>query len=128
MAVIVKEIREVQIDEALLQQLSPEEEGCTIIHCSLDVAFFTGIRIWPTTYLVQEDGSRRKLIKAFHISLYPNWLLIYGPHRFTLVFERLGKDCRRFDLLEDIPEPGGFHVPGINRNNTDVYHLFIEET
>jgi hypothetical protein len=30
-----------------------------------------------------------------------------------------------FDLIEEIPEPGGFYFPNIQRNNWDVYNLQI---
>jgi len=28
-------------------------------------------------------------------------------------------------MVEEIPEPGGFYIPNIQRNNLDVYHLEI---
>jgi hypothetical protein len=28
-----------------------------------------------------------------------------------------------FDLVEEITDPGGFHVPGILRNGMDVYRV-----
>jgi hypothetical protein len=37
----------------------------------------------------------------------------------------LPKKCTVFDLIEEIPEPGGFYIPNIQRNNSDVYHLEI---
>jgi hypothetical protein len=45
---------------------------------------------------------------------------------FTLVFSGLPKECKSFDLMEKIPEPGGFEIRNIRRNSTDVYHVDIE--
>jgi hypothetical protein len=45
--------------------------------------------------------------------------------RFLLIFEALPKGCNIFDLVEDIPQPGGFFVSDIMRNATDVYHVHI---
>jgi hypothetical protein len=101
------------------------EERSTIVHCIL--MEFAAIRIWPTTFLVQDDGSRKKLLQAYHIAEYPDWKIVGPGHCFTLVFEGLDKGCRLFDLFEDIPEPGGFHIENIERNKTDVYRLDIKE-
>jgi hypothetical protein len=30
-----------------------------------------------------------------------------------------------FDLVEEIPQPGGFVIKNIRRNETDVYHIDI---
>ncbi|MPN29566.1 hypothetical protein SDC9_177019 [bioreactor metagenome] len=45
---------------------------------------------------------------------------------FTLVFSGLPDECTTFDLIEEIPEEGGFFVPNIKRNGTDVYRVIIE--
>ncbi|HEX2533863.1 MAG TPA: hypothetical protein VHK69_09015 [Chitinophagaceae bacterium] len=100
------------------------EERCTIVHCTL--RYFTLIRIWPTTYLIQENGTRKKLLHAFQIAPYPDWKFVGPNHCFTLVFEGLDRGCQRFDLLEDIPEEGGFSVPGIRRNGQDVYWVEVD--
>ena len=42
---------------------------------------------------------------------------------FTLIFNGLPKACRSFDLVELIPQAGGFEYRKINRNKSDVYHL-----
>ncbi len=97
------------------------EEKSTIVH--FKKIYGTRIRIWPTTFLVQEDGSRKKLLHAFNISEYPQWKYAPAGHEFTLVFEGLDNHCLIFALFEDIPEPGGFHVENIERNKTDVYWL-----
>ncbi|HEY1112493.1 MAG TPA: hypothetical protein VGE66_02995 [Chitinophagaceae bacterium] len=106
-------------------QVVPEalEERCTIVHCLLSEE--TLVRVWPTTFLVQHDGVRKALLQAYNITEYPYWTWAHPGHCFTLVFEGLDKDCPLFDLLEDIPEPGGFHVRDIRRNRQDVYTVEI---
>ena len=103
------------------------EEKSTIVHCMLSGAYFfpTAIRIWPTTYLIQENGDRKKLLHAYNITSYPNWKFVDEGHVFTLVFEGLDKHCLLFDLLEDIPEAGGFQVMNIERNESDVYWVEV---
>lgn len=102
-----------------------QEERTTIVHCILAEDSF--IRIWPTTYLVQDDGVRKPMIQAFNIVPYPNWKLVPAGHRFTLVFEGLDKGCSVFELVEDIPEPGGFRSGPLQRNSSDVYSLEVKE-
>jgi hypothetical protein len=101
------------------------EERTTIVHCILLEDSF--IRIWPTTYLVQDDGVRKPMIQAFNIVSYPNWKLVPAGHRFTLVFEGLDKGCSIFELVEDIPEPAGFRSGPLQRNSSDVYSLEVKE-
>jgi hypothetical protein len=116
-------------DVSFKPRLQVFEEQVTIVHCTYNFPKElqpAGIRIWPTTYLVQQDGKRKKLLQAFNISSFPVWKLVNAGHRFTLIFEGLDKDCTVFDLLEDIPEPGGFKFENIQRNNTDVYWVTIE--
>jgi hypothetical protein len=97
------------------------EERQTIVHCSCgeDYAY----RVWPTTFLIEQgSGKRARLITAFNISFAPQWTINDGKG-FTLIFEGLSKDCSVFDLQEIIPQEGGFHVVGIQRNKTDVYQV-----
>ena len=124
----LKEIR-LDIDSLLLKQLRSLKDNYTIVHCHYQNIFWLEekIRIWPTTYLVQENASRKKLLHAFNVPLYPDWEIIKSStYHFTLLFEGLDKDCLLFDLLEDIPEGGEFFVPGIRRNKTDVYNVQIQ--
>ena len=119
---------QVQIDEAIKQLVEHETEKCTIVHCRLYSTEDTMLRIWPTTYLIEDDGSRRKLIKEFNISVAPDWTLYptgQSYASFTLVFEGLGRSCESFHLLEDIAEPGGFYTDAILRNRTDVYEAVV---
>ena len=106
------------------------EERSTVVHCTVNGYPFwpTGIRIWPTTFLIQENGKRKKLLQAYNITPYPDWKWVFHGHVFTLVFEGLDKDCLLFDLLEDIPQPGGFCIENIERNKQDVYWVEIDGT
>lgn len=120
---------QVEVDEAVKLLLDEQEEKCTIVHCHFYAASETMVRIWPSTYLIEDNGARRKMIKAFNISLMPQWT--YHPEptgviRFTLVFEGLGKNCSTFELLEEIPEPFGFYTDVITRNSTDVYQVQVK--
>jgi hypothetical protein len=86
------------------------------------------IRIWRTTFLIDKSSSHRsKLVHAENISFAPQWTVIpeNKMFQFLLIFEGLPKGCERFDLLEDIPQPGGFYVADIMRNKKDVYHVYI---
>lgn len=105
-------------------ELLPKAEQATIVHCKMLEE--TGIRIWKSTYLIQQDGKRKQLLYAFNIPEYPSmYKWVREGYFFTLVFEGLDKACTIFDLLEEIPEPGGFHVSNIKRNTTDVYCINI---
>ncbi len=109
----IEEITEVKTLES--------EERQTIIHCTCgdDYAY----RIWPSTFLIEkESGRKAKLLTAFNISFAPNWTLNDGKG-FTLIFEGLSKGCAVFDLIEEIPQAGGFEVRDIQRNKMDVYQV-----
>jgi hypothetical protein len=86
------------------------------------------IRIWKTTFLIDKSSSHRsKLVHIENISYAPQWTIIPENklYQFLLIFEALPKGCDIFDLLEDIPQPGGFFVADIMRNKKDVYHVYI---
>jgi hypothetical protein len=86
------------------------------------------IRIWRSTFLVDvASGTRAPLVHAENISYAPQWTIIpdSGLFHFLLIFEGLPRSCTQFNLLEDIPQAGGFFVEGIQRNNSDVYHVDI---
>jgi hypothetical protein len=96
-------------------------ERQTIVHCTCGET--EAYRVWPTTFLVERGSEKKaKLITAFNISFAPQWTLNDGKG-FTLVFEGLSKECKVFDLLEIIPQAGGFEVLGIRRNAEDVYRV-----
>lgn len=102
--------------------LSAERQ--TIVHCTCGDVY--AYRIWPSTFLIEAGtGRRAKLITAFNISFAPQWTYNDGKG-FTLIFEGLSKECVVFDLLEQIPQEGGFEARGILRNNTDVYTVSFE--
>ena len=116
---IVKEKIEEQTEVKTLEC----EERQTIVHCRCDGESSEAYRIWPSTYLIEHNSDRRaKLLTAFNISFAPAWTLNDGKG-FTLVFEGLSKDCALFDLVEMIPQAGGFEVFNIPRNNMDVYQV-----
>ena len=103
-----------------------EEEKQVTVHCSC--IGISRIRIWKTTFLIAHSSPHRsKLIHAENITLYPEWKPVEEDKktRFTLVFTGLPKGCKQFDLIEHIPEPGGFIVRNIKRNNSDVYLIEV---
>ena len=53
----------------------------------------------------------------------PTWTRVEPGGAYTLLFEALPSSCRAFDLIEDIPQPGGLVVEDIARNGKDVYRL-----
>ncbi|NVJ48376.1 MAG: hypothetical protein HWE07_14675 [Cytophagia bacterium] len=106
-------------------------ERQVIIHCRFHPGLMPlpFIRIWPSTYLKPKGSEESaKLLQAFNISFYPEWQRIEFNryHFFTLVFEGLPKDCTSFDLIEEIPEPGGFFFPNIKRNESDIYQVDLK--
>lgn len=110
---------EVEVAEKI--ETLTEAERQTIVHCTCGETY--AYRVWPTTYLIERDtGKRAKLITAFNISFAPQWTLNDGKG-FTLIFEGLSKECAVFDLVEQIPQAGGFEATGILRNNSDVYQV-----
>jgi len=113
-----------EIDKALKELLLNQAERCTIVHCRFFSQELCGVRIWPSTFLIENNGRKCRLIKAFNISIMPNWtehFVVNDFIRFTLVFEGLSKDCKSFSLQEVIPEQYAFHSKEITRNSTDVY-------
>ncbi|MGE5521525.1 MAG: hypothetical protein ACM3VS_16485 [Candidatus Dadabacteria bacterium] len=126
MEVIETQIQtKVHVDTEVYEEVSEERQAIVHVTCTDQVFGILFIRIWPSTFLVQRDGTRKKLLHSFNIGKYPKYLAVPDGHVFTLVFEALDKGCDRFDLLEDIPEPGGFFIKDVNRNKTDVYYLEI---
>ncbi|HAV02229.1 MAG TPA: hypothetical protein DCW95_03350 [Chryseobacterium sp.] len=123
-------IAPVKIAPELLHAIQNQtlQEKQVIVHCKVKNASMEDllIRIWPTTFLVDRvSGHRSKLVHHEHITLYPYWTLLPGGvgYTFTLIFSGLPDSCTSFDLLEDIPQEGGFFVPAITRNNTDIYNV-----
>ncbi len=103
-----------------------KEESQVIVHCT-----YIGrsrIRIWKSTFLYAKGSSHRsKMILHENITLYPAWTTYKGKSKlFTLIFTSLPKSCKEFDLIEKIPEPGGWQIKNIQRNNIDVYLINIK--
>ena len=112
-------------DELLSEML---EESTVIVHCTFHAINDTGIRIWNNTVLIDKaSGNRSAMHHAEKITIAPEWTLVLAGQRFrfTLIYAPLPKSCEFFDLLEDIPESGGFHVKNVKRNKSDVYHVNI---
>ena len=103
------------------------EDSYVYVHCYFQNSFKDMlIRIWKSTFLIDKgSSSRSKLVHAENISFAPQWTQIPDGvnYNFLLIFSALPKSCQTFDLLEDIPQPGGFYVENIARNETDVYHI-----
>jgi len=120
-----------EVDVEVLSSIAPStlEDSFVYVHCyfrndSKDAL----VRIWRTTYLIDAiSGSRSELIHAENISFAPLWTLIpdHATFNFLLIFSALPKSCSQFDLVEQIPQPGGFFVRNIQRNKTDVYHIEV---
>lgn len=115
----------IEIASELLEQLEHQFEKQVIVHGIIhSQTEGQNIRLWPTIYLLPKETSGKcKLIQSFNILLYPQWQVVGRgkTHRFTLIFEGLPFVCKSFDLVEIIPEPGGFEAQNINRNKEDVY-------
>lgn len=110
-----------ELEELVEIKTLESEERQTIVHCTCDEVY--AYRVWPSTYLIEHGTDKRaKLITAFNISFAPQWTLNDGKG-FTLIFEGLSKGCAAFDLIEIIPQAGGFEVKNIRRNKTDVYQV-----
>ena len=119
------------IDPALIEELSLkiDEDAQVIVHCHYPpTKYGFNIRIWENTYLKPKSSAHRcPLVHFENISKFPIWTTIPPgmPYTFTLFFSALPKDCAIFDLHEEIPENGGFHVRNIERNESDIYHLML---
>lgn len=121
-----------KISQELLEALQPkvEIEKQVIVHCCFPGTMFSDmlIRIWSSTFLLDESLHHKStLIHHENISLFPYWTEVppMKDYWFTLVFSGLPKECKTFDLKEEIPEDGGFWVKNIKRNTTDVYKVKI---
>jgi hypothetical protein len=117
-----------EVEREVLASIDPAtlEDQHVYVHCYFDnQSDDMLIRIWQSTFLIDRaSGARSELIHIENISYAPQWTMIpkKGTFSFLLIFSALPKDCTVFDLLEDIPQAGGFFVQGIKRNELDVYH------
>jgi hypothetical protein len=126
------EIAAPKIDLDTSTLIDPEtlEDSYVYVHCHFKNRWLNMLmRIWKTTFLIdQHSPSRSKLIHIENISYAPSWTLIpdRADYIFLLIFSSLPKSCTQFNLLEEIPQPGGFFVKDIVRNESDVYHIEIQ--
>ncbi len=126
-----KPVTQPQISESVRQELAskPITESQVVVHCEYTAQIFDDqIRIWRSTHLLDNDSSHcSDLVASENITLYPQWMPVKAMEtvRFTLIFTGLPKSCKSFDLIEFIPESGGFECLNIRRNKTDVYFLVI---
>jgi len=107
-----------------------QEEKQVIIHCRYNCSNPYGmhIRIWPSTYLIAKDiAHKSELVHAENIPMAPSWMVVPqgASNQFSLIFSGLPKGCQKFDLVEIIPQEGGFFVSNIERNEVDVYTVEI---
>lgn len=113
--------------QKLLDDIS--EESQVVVHCSYTSRYLGDmIRIWKSTFLFpKESGRKSKLVHCENIAIYPEWKVLRPSEtvNFCLIFTGLPKNCKTFDLIEQIPEPGGFEYRNIQRNETDVYYIKI---
>jgi len=120
-----------EVEQEVLASIDPAtlEDQHVYVHCYFDnQSDDMLIRIWRSTFLIDRaSGSRSELIHAENISYAPQWTMIpkKGTFSFLLIFSALPKDCVVFDLLEDIPQTGGFFIKDIKRNQLDVYHVDV---
>jgi hypothetical protein len=117
------------VDPEVMLSISPEtlNDSCVYVHCYFQNQWSDAlVRIWKTTFLVDHStGAKAGLLHVENISIAPLWTAIPDNHihAFLLIFAGLPKSCTLFDLIEEIPQPGGFHVQDIPRNQQDVYHI-----
>jgi hypothetical protein len=120
-----------KIDTEVLSSIATEflEDSFVYVHCYFEnTTKDMLIRIWRTTYLIdRSSSSRSELVHIENITFAPLWTLIpdNATYNFLLVFSALPKSCTHFDLVEERPQPGGFFIQGIQRNERDVYHVDI---
>ena len=121
-----------QIEEKILEDLQSkvDEEKQVIVHCCFPASPFWGnlIRIWKSTFvIVASTDHKSDLVHAENFSIYPYWTEVQPmkDYWFTLVFTGLPKDCTNFNLVEEIPQEGGFFISNIKRNSKDVYRVKI---
>ncbi len=118
-----------KVDVETLASIDPStmEDSFVYVHCHFNnTSDDMLIRIWSTTFLVDRDSTTRsQLVHAENISYAPQWTMIpkRGDFTFLLIFGGLPKSCVVFDMIEEISQPGGFHIKSIKRNETDVYHI-----
>lgn len=124
--------KKIAIGVDVLASIDPEylEDSFVYVHCKFQIPT-PGmlIRIWRTTVLKDcHSAGQSQLLHAEKISYAPQWTMLpdRGTYSFLLIFSALPKTCTHFDLIEQIPQSGGFMVKNISRNKTDVYTVSID--
>jgi hypothetical protein len=118
-----------EVDTDLLYAIHPELLHDAYIYAHIHVPRTSEeilIRIWRTTSLVDKSSELKAgLVHAENITIAPLWTIVprHFTYTFLLIFNALPTTCRVFDLLEEINQPGGFYIPNIIRNESDVYHV-----
>lgn len=119
------------VDDEVLASIDPSllEDSYVYVHCSFDNNWKDAlIRIWKSTFLIDHaSGVKSQLVHAENVTIAPLWTIIpdNSEFNFILIFSALPKTCTVFDLIEEIPQPGGFYVKDIRRNVLDVYHVVL---
>ena len=126
--IITKPEVEIAPDILIALQSQVQEEGQVIVHCVSAAAanFDHYIRIWPTTYLLDQHSPHRSdLVHIENIAMAPMWQLVPAGTvvNYSLIFSGLPKSCILFDLEEIIPLSSRFSAKHIVRNETDVYFV-----
>jgi hypothetical protein len=128
---IMKPLVKPAVDVETLASIDPSmlDDSYVYVHCHFNnPSDDMLIRIWRTTYLIDaRTSTKSQLIHAENISYAPQWRIIprKGDFTFLLIFGGLPKSCLVFDMVEEISQPGGFHIKDISRNETDVYTIDI---
>ena len=122
----------IDLDELFEVHPELQTDSHIYVHCHFNTSMDEVlIRIWLTTFLVDQNSSARaKLVHVENITYAPHWTLVPPNYNysFLLIFESLPKSCVIFDLIEEIPQPGGFVINSISRNKRDVYHIDLPTT
>jgi hypothetical protein len=119
------------VDTDVLYSIHPEllTDAHIYVHCHVPpTTQEILIRIWRTTFVIDRaSGEKAALVHAENITYAPVWTLVPQSfnYHFLLIFSALPKSCTKFDLVEEIPQPGGFHIPDIIRNKSYVYHVSV---
>lgn len=119
----------IEIAKELKEQIATqtEIESQVFVHIHFQPPLIPQVlRVWSNTYLrCKESGVRCKMLFSENIAVYPQWTRVEPgvPFSFALIFENLPKKCLTFDLIEEIPEEGGFVFKDIERNSSNVYNL-----
>jgi hypothetical protein len=110
------------------ESINFNQENITILHCKYLVQGKGKLNFLPSTFLYEEDNTKRKILSAYNVAISPNWteyFTFFDFIHFTLIFEGLSKNCKRFYLNEHSTNIGklSFLSNEIERNNSDVYEV-----